>query len=209
MFWKKKSSNIAEAEKMPGPQLVSEAVQKTIASQWKIDPEVVKLLKSVVRKNANGPGSIRVFDESDAQANGVQVKNYTNLDDHPDLILFEGSLDDTTKKVELVERKKGSLEVVILTEQEILQKIEGLTQPSSTVFFYQAQGSQHGGPLAMGANMIQLNPEYPGKGKKYNVSCVDIVNMQPKGTGQKLFDSNKAKELAKWVKTGHHIRWYS
>jgi hypothetical protein len=210
MFWKKKSSDTAQAEKMPGPQPVTESVIKTLSAEWKLDPEVAKLLKMAVHRNASGPASMRIFDESDCLANGVQVKTFATLDERADLILFEGTFDEGTKKVELAEKKKASLDVPILSEQEILQKIEGLTQPGSTVFFYQAQGSQHGGPLGMGATIIELNPAFPGKKqKKYNVYGSDVVNMQPVNQSQKMFDSDKAKELAKWVKTGLHKRWYS
>jgi len=209
MFWKKKSSGTSEPEKMPGPQPISESVGKVISEKWGIDPDVARLLKSVISRNGNSKTSIRIFDESDCLANGVQIKNYATFDPHPELVVFEGSLDETTKQTDLVEKKKDHLKITLLNEKEILDKIEALAQPGSTVFFYQAQGSQHGGPLGMGANIIELNPTYPEKGKKYNVYSADVVNGQPVRVGSKMFDSNKSRELAKWVQTGHHKRWYS
>jgi hypothetical protein len=71
-------------------------------------------------------------------------------------------------------------------------------------------GSQHGGPLGMGAAVVELNPNYPGKKqKKYNVYTTDVVDMQPIGKGPKLFDSDKSKEIASWIKNSHRKRAYS
>jgi hypothetical protein len=57
--------------------------------------------------------------------------------------------------------------------------------------------------------VIELNPNYPGKGqKKYNVYNADVVDMQPVGKGQKLFDTDKLKNITRWVKDGHHKRMY-
>jgi hypothetical protein len=60
---------------------------------------------------------------------------------------------------------------------------------SRTVFFYMATGTAHGGPLDMGATVIELDPNYPGKKqKKYSVYSTDVVDMQPVDRGQKAFD---------------------
>ena len=62
----------------------------------------------------------------------------------------------------------------------------------------------------MGAAVVELNPNYPGKKqKKYNVYATDIVDMQPVDKEPKLFDSDKSKEIASWIKNGHHKRAYS
>ena len=61
----------------------------------------------------------------------------------------------------------------------------------------------------MGAAVIELNPNYPGKRqKKYIVYTVDVIEMQPVGRGDKLFDSDKPKNIARWVKDAHHKRMY-
>jgi len=56
---------------------------------------------------------------------------------------------------------------------------------------------------------VELNPNYPGKKqKRYNVYIADVVEMQPVGKGQKLWDSDKPKEIARWIKEAHHKRIY-
>lgn len=183
-----------------------------LVAERKMAPELVKFLRALVRKSANGGTGfdMRVFDESEALAKKVQVKDYTSLDERPDLIIYEGWFDEGSKQVKLEEKKGVSSDTPIFTEAEIRQKIEGLKEPGSTVFFYMAVGSKHGGPLVMGAAVIELNPNYPGKKqKKYNVYTTDVVDMQPVGKEPKLFDSDKSKEIASWIKNAHHKRAYS
>jgi hypothetical protein len=229
MFWKHKQSkevdlaasketpelmhkeSVKQVEKLRGPQVIPDLVQKYLVAQMKMDPELVKLLKAVMRKSTSQERalSIRVFDESEALAKKVLVKDYTSLDEHTDLIIYEGWADLESKRVELEEKKKFSSDTTIFTEAEILKKIEELAEPGSTVFFFMAQGGTNGGPLGMGAAVIELNPGYPQKkGKRYNIYTADVVDMQPVGKGQKLWDSDKAKEIAKWVKDAHHKRTY-
>ncbi len=212
MFWNKKSDNgESKKEKLPGPQAIPDPVQKCLVADWKLDPDLVKLLKSVVLRNPNEGKAFqfRIFDGSDALAKKVQVKDYTSLDEHPDLIIYDGIFDEKSKQVKLEERKKVNWDTPIFTEAEIQQKIEALSQPGGTVFFYMARGSAAGGPLGMGASVVELNPNYPGKKqKKYNVYPADVIDMQPLGTMQKLFDSDKPKHIAHWIKEAHHKRSY-
>jgi hypothetical protein len=209
MFWGKKSAK--EEEKLRGPQAIPGLVQKHLVAESKMTPDLVQLLKAVVRKSPKGEKTfdIRVFDESEALAKKVQVKDYTTLDEHPDLIIYEGWFNETLTQVELQEKKKVNWDTTIFTEAEIRQKIETLTEPGSTVFFYMARGGKHGGPLGMGAAIIELNPNYPGKKqRKYNVYTADVVDVQPVGKGEKLFDSDKPKDIARWVTDSHHKRMY-
>jgi hypothetical protein len=212
MLWGKKSVKEEEKkEKLPVPKEIPEPVRNHLVAERKMDPELVPFLKAVVRKSAKGERvqDIRVFDPAEAEAKKVQVKDYTSLDEHPDLIIYEGWFDEVFKKAELEEKKKVISNVPILTKTEIQQKVEGLSEPGSTVFFYMARGSAHGGPLGMGAAVIELNPNYPGKKqKKYNVYIVDVVDMQPVGKGQKSFDFDKPKDIARWIKGAHHKRMY-
>jgi hypothetical protein len=212
MFWKQKSvEEESKKERLPGPQAIPGLVQKHLVAEWKMDPDLVKLLKTVVRKNpeAEKGFNIRIFDESEASAKKVQVKDYTSLDGHPDLMIYEGQFDEGSKQVKLEEKKKVIWDIPIFTEAEIQQKIEALPEPGSTVFFYMARGTAIGGPLGMGAAIVELNPNYPGKKqKKYNVYPTDVVDMQPVGKGEKLFDSDKPKQIARWIKEAHHKRLY-
>jgi len=212
MFWDKKPVNEeSKKEKLPKPQTIPTLVQKHLISEWKVGPELAKLLKAVLRENSNGEKTfhIRIFDESEASARKVQVRNYTSLDEHPDLIIYEGQFNERGKQVKLEEKKKANWDTTIFTEAEIQQKIEALNEPGSTVFFYMARGSAIGGPLGMGASVVELNPNYPGKKqKKYNVYPTDVIDMQPVEKGLKLFDSDKPKDIARWIKEGHHKREY-
>jgi hypothetical protein len=212
MFWGKNSvKEEAKEAKLSGPRAIPELVQKHLVAEGKMDAYLVKLLKAVVLKNATQETglNIRVFDDSEALAKKVQVKDYASLDERPDLIIYDGWFDEGSKQVKLEEKNRANLETTIFTEAEILQKIEALKEPGSTVFFYMANGSAHGGPLGMGASVIELNPNYPGKNqKKYSVYTTDVVDMQPLDKGKKAWDQEKATGVASWVKSTHHKRMY-
>lgn len=209
MFWGKHSAK--EEEKLQGPQAIPGIVQNHLVGERKMDPDLVKLLKAVVRKNATGERAfhIRIFDEQEGLAKNVQVKDYTSLDECPELVIYEGWFDEGSKQVKLEEKKKVGWDTPVFTQAEIEQKIEALSEPGGTVFFYRARGSAHGGPFGMGASVIELNPSYPGKKqKRYIIYVADVIDMQPKGKGEKVFDSDKPKHIAAWVKDGHHKRIY-
>ena len=200
-----------KVEKLTGPRSIPGIVGKYLTAEYKMDANLVQILKSVVRRRPQAERSFdyRIFDQSEAEASEIQIKDFISLDEHPDLILYEGWFDEETKHVEIAEKKKVSFDVPLFTETEILQKIQALNEPGSTVFFYQAAGPAHGGPLAMGAAVVELNPNYPTKkGKKYNIYTANVINMQPVSEWQKLFDSDKPREIAKWVAQSHHKRIY-
>jgi hypothetical protein len=209
MFSSNKS--VKEKEKLPKPQAVPGPVQKSLVADWKLSADLAALFKAVVRRSAIGGAvvDIRIFDDDETLARKIKVNDYTSLDEHPELTLYEGWFDESSKKVELHEKKKVNWDVPFFTEAEIQQKIEALSEPGSSVFFYQARGPGHGGPLGMGAAVIELNPGFADKkGKKYYVYSTDVIDMQPANRGQKLFDSNKPKDIAKWVKESLHKRIY-
>ena len=209
MFWGKKSAK--EEGQLSGLKEIPESVQNYLVVEKKMDPVLAKLLRAVERKSATGATfNIRVFDNSEAIAKKVEVQDYTFLDECPDLILYEGWFDEGAKQVKLEEKKKVNWDTPILTQAEIQQKIETLVEPGSTVFFYMGRGSVHGGPLGMGAAVIELNPNYPGKKeKKYNVYSTDVVDMQPVGRGDNPFGFDKPKDIVRWVKNIHDKRAYS
>jgi hypothetical protein len=209
MFWNKKSAKKEEG-KLSGPKEIPVLVRNHLVTERRMDPDLGLLLKAVVRKSTTGATfDIRIFDGSEAIAKKVQVKDYTSLDDCPSLIIYEGWFDEAAKQVKLEEKKKINWNTPIFTQVEIQQKIEALKEPGNTVFFYAARGGKNGGPLGMGASVIELNPNYPGKRqKKYVVYNADVVDMQPVGKGDRMFDSDKPKDLARWVKEGHHKRTY-
>ena len=182
------------------------ATEKQIACRF-----TAKLLKAVLRKNTTEETGfqIRIFDESETIAKQVQVKDYGSLDESTDLVLYEGWFNEGGKQITLEEKNKVDWNTPIFTQEEIMQKIEGAKEPGATVFFYMGRGSSHGGPLGMGAAVIELNPGYPGKKeKKYNAYRTDVINLQPAGQRRMVFASDKSKEIARWVKDGHHKRIY-
>ncbi|MFH1032827.1 MAG: hypothetical protein V1767_09725 [Chloroflexota bacterium] len=96
--------------------------------------------------------------------------------------------------------------VIIYSKEQIQQKVEALTEPGSTVFFYISGSPSTGGPLGRGAAVIELNPSYPGKKqKKYNIYCADVDGTQPTGNKMKVFDTDKPKEIAGWVGERHCV----
>jgi hypothetical protein len=215
MLWKKKAvlekSPQPKVEKLPGPRPIPGLVEKRLIADYKMDPDLVHIFKTVVRRSPKAENAFdyRIFDESEAEANEVKIKDYTYLDGHPELILYEGWFDDGSKQVELVEKKRVSCDILLFTETEIQQKIEALSEPGSSVFFYQARGPAVGGPLGKGAAIVELNPNYPAKkGKKYIIYTANVVGMEPVSNKQKLYDSNKPKEIAKWIKEAHQKRMY-
>jgi len=215
MFGSKKTENNAsnvKVEKLPGPRDIPGLIQKYLINERKMDPDLVPILKSTIRhKQDSGQKAfyIRIFDDSDAAAHKVQVKDYNTFENYPDLVIYDGWFDDATKQIELVEKKKITQGTTLFSQDEILQKIEGLTEPGSTVFFYMARGPGNGGPLGRGAAVVELNHQIQGKKtKKYTIYGANVIDMKPVGKGDKVFDSDKAKDIAKWIKEAHHKRMY-
>jgi hypothetical protein len=100
MFWdflKKKpaAAQPARIEKLHKPQEMVEAVGRDLIVKMGKNPDWVWHLKCVVRRKENEKSlyDIRVFDEAQAARAEVRVRDYTSLDDHPDLILFHGWFD--------------------------------------------------------------------------------------------------------------------
>jgi len=214
MFGIKKTGNVetVKAEKLPGPREAPMMVQKYLVNEMHFDSDLAHVLKAVVRrKNGTIQKSksfdIRIFDEEDALANKVEIKDYLLLGEHPNLIIFEGWYDESNGQVVLEEKNRVSQETTIFTEEEILQKIEELNEPGSSVFFFMARGPACGGPLGRGATIVQRTAPVNGKKvKKYTIFTADVVNMKPVNELNRLYDSDKAKDVAKWIKDSHHKR---
>lgn len=209
MFWNKNSHK--GEEKVSGPRDIPEIVQHYLVTEKHMNGDLVKLLKAVLQKGSTEDTGfqVRVFDDSEAIAKNVHVKDYRSLDESADLILYEGWFNKGEKKVRLEEKNKVNWSIPISTQEEIMHKIEALKDPGDMAFFYMGRGSSHGGPLGMGAAVIELNPNFPAKKeKKYNAYRTDVINMQPVGKGRKVFDSDNLKEISRWVKDGHHKRIY-
>ena len=93
----------------------------------------------------------------------------------------------------------------MLTQQQIEERISELSEPGSSVFFYLSGSPASGGPLGHGAAVIELNPNYPGKGqKKYTLYVDHVDGLEPVGRRQKIITSDKARDVATWVKDRHY-----
>jgi hypothetical protein len=103
MFWDKKSKEEGKKEKLTVPRDIPGPVQNYLVAETKLDLDLVKPLKAVIRKTENGesPTHIRVLDNSDAIARKIQVKNWASLDEHPDLTLYDGWFNKRSKQVKL------------------------------------------------------------------------------------------------------------
>ncbi|MBI2832059.1 MAG: hypothetical protein HYX79_07365 [Chloroflexi bacterium] len=89
-------------EKLPGPKDVPELVGRYMVLQLKKDPDWVwKAVKGVVRPVAGKKKAFycRCFEESNAIQVGLKVKDWTSLDTHPELIIWEGFFDKDTLEV--------------------------------------------------------------------------------------------------------------
>jgi len=105
-FWKKKSAKVelseAKEEKLSKPKDIPEPVGRYLVVYLGKNPDWVWELKSVVRRQAEKQRyDVRVFDE--IQARGVSVRDYTTLDEHPELILFEGWYDKKSNTAHMQE----------------------------------------------------------------------------------------------------------
>jgi len=200
-----------KVDKLPGPTLIPGFVGKHLIAEFKVDPALVPVLNAVVRKSPKAEKlfDCRIFDKSEVEASEVRIKDYMSLDEHPELILYEGWFDEGSKRVQLEEKRKVAYDVQIFTETEIWQRIVGLSEPGSTVFFYLAGSPSSGGPLGRGAAVVEPNPNYPGpKQKRYILYTANVMGMQPIGKGTKFFESNSSKEMAKWIKDRHYKRMW-
>jgi hypothetical protein len=99
MFWKREPTKEGEV-KLSRPKEIPEPVGRYMVVQEKKDPDWVWRLRSVVRPaGKNKAFYCRVFDESKMAQSSVKVKDWTSLDGHPELILWEGYFDKETNIV--------------------------------------------------------------------------------------------------------------
>jgi len=115
-FWKKNKTDLTDkpAKAQAKPKDLPQDVGKYIVVQLGYDPDWVWALKSVVieKENKKDCFDFRVFDMVTANARGVKIQNYSSLEAHPDLVLFDGWHDKNSRQVAVNDRykelKKGS-----------------------------------------------------------------------------------------------------
>jgi hypothetical protein len=100
-FWEKKVEGAPK--KLPGPKEIPYAVGRYLVVDRGQDPDWVWGLMGVVlpREGEKNSFQVRVFSANDASMKKVSVKNYRSLDDHPELILYQGWFDKKTLEVEV------------------------------------------------------------------------------------------------------------
>jgi hypothetical protein len=99
MFWKREKANEGELP-LPGPKAMPPLVGRHMVLEEKKDPNWVWNLKGVVHPTEEKKVFYcRVFSEAQAVQAGVKVKNWSSLDDHSALILWEGSFNTETGAV--------------------------------------------------------------------------------------------------------------
>jgi hypothetical protein len=111
MFWKHKEGKEGEV-KLSGPQGIPELVGRHMVVEEKQDPDRVWKLKGVIRQVGKKEFYCRVFDEARMANANVIVKDWTSLDDHPELTLWEGYFN---KETNTARREKFSEHFASLT----------------------------------------------------------------------------------------------
>lgn len=97
-FWQKNKNSedaAANSPKLPKPKELPEHMGMHLVVKEKLDPDWVWSLKCAKRPHDNNKHlyDFRIFNESDAAGKGLKVVNYDFLNDHPDLILYQGQSD--------------------------------------------------------------------------------------------------------------------
>jgi len=102
MFLKRQEAKEGKV-KLPGPKEIPELVGRYMVVQMQKNPDWVWKLKGVVRPTEKKKAFYcRVFDQGQTTAAGVSVKDWTSLNEHPELILWEGYFDKETLEARLV-----------------------------------------------------------------------------------------------------------
>ncbi|MFC1971729.1 hypothetical protein ACFLV0_07425 [Chloroflexota bacterium] len=111
MFWKKKPKteepSKPKMEKLPGPSSIESILAAKLIVDLTQDPDRVWKLHSVVRRRSGGGErfDFRVFDMARVEATRVEVKDYTSLDDYPELMVYQGWFDTKSGEVHWEEKK--------------------------------------------------------------------------------------------------------
>jgi hypothetical protein len=112
MNWKlwQKSTPGLKNQKLPGPKEVPHPVGRVLVTQKNQDPDWVWSLKTVERprEGAEYCYDVRVFDANHAAKKGIPVRDYTSLDQSPEIILFEGWYSKKSNEAVLAESPHSS-----------------------------------------------------------------------------------------------------
>ena len=103
MFWRKG----AKEQRLHTPTGIPDLVGRHLVTDMKKDPDWAWKLKGVVRQRGEGKDTfdVRIFDEAEKVAKKVTVVDYTSLDEHLELILYEGWFDKKSMQVKIEEKR--------------------------------------------------------------------------------------------------------
>lgn len=102
LFGKKNSDG---SDKLPGPKGIPDPAGQILVVEFKEDPEWVWSLKAVMKpQETKGLFHIRVFSDPVANKAKVSVKDFSTLDSHPEVILYEGVYDKKNNKAKLTQK---------------------------------------------------------------------------------------------------------
>jgi len=93
---------------LPKPKDLPTPIGRDLVVVRGMDPDLVWRLKCVLlpQDGKKGPFNIRIFNPAALQQKKVTVRNYHSLDDHPDLIMFEGWYDQKNMRGQVSEKEK-------------------------------------------------------------------------------------------------------
>ncbi len=85
-FWGKSKSGLPGPEELPNP------VGRDIVAKLGGDPDKIWYLKAVLRPKEGYKDTleVRVFDGNQVAAQKITVEDYNSLNEHPELILYDG-----------------------------------------------------------------------------------------------------------------------
>lgn len=90
-------------------------------------------------------------------------------------------------------KKTGTGSTKELTKRDVIaEQIEKLNSGQTFSYITSGWSSAH-------LIVIELNPRYPKKGKKYLVSIEELADGKPSGQRQLVGDSNKPGDVAGWI----------
>ena len=90
------------ANKPEKPKLIPEAIGRKMVVELKFDPDEVWTLKYIGRPidGKNNVIEFSLFNPEKVQQAGVNIKDWTSLDDRPELVQYSGYFDTNRKQIE-------------------------------------------------------------------------------------------------------------
>ena len=101
-----------KAEKLPGPKFIPDILSDYLVRRMAKESGWVRGLSVLMRPRAGGEKGfdVRIFAEHEAATSRAKIKDYTTLDEHPNLILYEGWFEDKgwprSPKVEVTKKRR-------------------------------------------------------------------------------------------------------